>query len=127
MTHQIHIWQLVLRHPDAFYPYRRELVPNGVPMLVRLGMHQTATLEHKRLSLDLVALVLQWEARVRAGGVALAATGMCGCGKVGGATGRSGFAPEREESLGAVRWRCCFSGSMGGVCTCGATPAAPGY
>ncbi len=40
---------------------RREFVPNIVNMLVRLGLHPTATNEHKRLSLDLVALVLRYE------------------------------------------------------------------
>jgi hypothetical protein len=65
MTHQIHIWQLILRHPDAFYASRAEFVSNIVNMLVRLGLHQTATADHKRLSLDLVALVLAWEERAR--------------------------------------------------------------
>ena len=66
LPHLVHLWQLILRHPDLFYAARREFVPQMVNSLGRLGLPNNATPEQRRLSLDLSALIIQWEKRRQA-------------------------------------------------------------
>jgi hypothetical protein len=73
-------------------------------MLVRLGLHQTATPDHKRLSLDLVALVLQWEAR----------------------TGASGGGAEKEPAVKRARAEAGSSGGAGAPASADAAGEAAG-
>ena len=61
MPHLIHIWQLVVRHPDLFYSSRAQFVPQIINSLSRLGLPTNAPPENRRLALDLVALVVDWE------------------------------------------------------------------
>eukprot|EP00798_Chlamydomonas_sp_ICE-L_P011533 gene11533-34245_t len=61
-----HIWHLVLRHSHHFYTLRREFVPQMIQSITRLGLPNSASVEHRRLALDLSALVIQWEKRRRA-------------------------------------------------------------
>ncbi len=66
LPHLVHLWQLILRHPDLFYASRREFVPQMINSLGRLGLPNNATAEQRRLSLDLSALIIQWEKKRQA-------------------------------------------------------------
>ncbi|EIE23491.1 hypothetical protein COCSUDRAFT_65942 [Coccomyxa subellipsoidea C-169] len=63
MPHLIHIWQLIVRHADLFYSSRTQFMTQMVNGLMKLGLPQNATLENRRLSLDLAGLVVHWEQR----------------------------------------------------------------
>ena len=63
MPHLIHIWQLVVRHPDLFYESRAQFVPQIINTLSRLGLPTNAPPENRRLALDLVTLVIDWEVK----------------------------------------------------------------
>ena len=66
LAHLLHVWQLVVRHPDLFYPSRAQFVTQVINSLSRLGLPQNAPNENRRLTLDLVELVLRWEAKANA-------------------------------------------------------------
>lgn len=51
----IHIWNLIIRHPDLFYSSRTQFVPQMVNSLNRLGLPINRPLENRKLAVDLVA------------------------------------------------------------------------
>ncbi|CDZ98369.1 Histone acetyltransferase SAGA, TRRAP/TRA1 component, PI-3 kinase superfamily [Phaffia rhodozyma] len=57
------IFELIVGHPDLFYESRELFVPQMVNSLTRLGSAPAATPEMKKLSIDIVDLVLTWERR----------------------------------------------------------------
>ena len=57
----MHILQLLVRHYKVYYPVRHHLVQYMVTSIQRLGFTPTATLEHKKLAVDLAEVVLKWE------------------------------------------------------------------
>ncbi|KAL6045043.1 putative transformation/transcription domain-associated protein [Balamuthia mandrillaris] len=59
----IHILQLLSRHPTLFYKSRGQFVPHIVHSLARIGLLPNASIENKRLAIDLVDLILIWERR----------------------------------------------------------------
>ena len=67
--HLIHIWNLLVRHARQFYSSRAQFVPHLVYSLSRLGLPQNSPLDNRKLSIDLVSVVLGWE-RMRKGEVA---------------------------------------------------------
>ncbi|XP_030041101.2 transcription-associated protein 1 isoform X2 [Manduca sexta] len=56
-----HILQLVVRHYKVYYPVRHALVGHMVSAMQRLGFSATASLEHRRLAVDLAEVALKWE------------------------------------------------------------------
>ncbi|XP_028033958.1 transcription-associated protein 1 isoform X2 [Bombyx mandarina] len=56
-----HILQLVVRHYKVYYPVRHALVGHMVGAMQRLGFSATASLEHRRLAVDLAEVVLKWD------------------------------------------------------------------
>ncbi|XP_060810438.1 transcription-associated protein 1 isoform X2 [Amyelois transitella] len=56
-----HILQLVVRHYKVYYPVRHALVGHMVAAMHRLGFSVTASLEHRRLAVDLAEVALKWE------------------------------------------------------------------
>ncbi|KOB75140.1 Transformation/transcription domain-associated protein [Operophtera brumata] len=56
-----HILQLVVRHYKVYYPVRHALVSHMVSAMQRLGFSGTASLEHRRLAVDLAEVALKWE------------------------------------------------------------------
>ncbi|XP_073941495.1 transcription-associated protein Nipped-A isoform X1 [Choristoneura fumiferana] len=56
-----HILQLVVRHYKVYYPVRHALVVHMVGAMQRLGFSATASLEHRRLAVDLAEVALKWE------------------------------------------------------------------
>lgn len=57
----VHILQLLVRHYKVYYPVRHHLVQYMVTSIQRLGFTPTATLEHKKLAVELAEVVLKWE------------------------------------------------------------------
>ncbi|KAK9754067.1 FAT domain [Popillia japonica] len=56
-----HILQLVVRHYKVYYPVRHHLVQHMVNSIQRLGFSPTATLEHKKLAVELAEVIIKWE------------------------------------------------------------------
>lgn len=63
VPHLIHIFQLIVRHPDIFYRCRAQFVPQMVNSLSRLGLPYSTSPENRRLAIDLAGLVVAWEKR----------------------------------------------------------------
>ncbi|KAG5177722.1 hypothetical protein JKP88DRAFT_136002, partial [Tribonema minus] len=61
MTHLIHIWHMVVRHPAIFYPYRGQFLQQVVTHLPRLGLQHNCPFEQRALSVALSDVVLAWE------------------------------------------------------------------
>eukprot|EP00466_Bigelowiella_natans_P000476 jgi/Bigna1/33130/e_gw1.1.3.1 len=57
----IHIWNLIIRHPDLFYQSRTQFVPQMVNSLNRLGLPQNRPPENRKLALDLADLIIRWD------------------------------------------------------------------
>ena len=57
----IHMWQLIIRHPSLFYPYRTQFVPQMVNSLNRLGLPPNCPIENRQLAVSLADLVISWE------------------------------------------------------------------
>jgi transformation/transcription domain-associated protein len=56
-----HVYQLLVRHPDLFFPKREFFVQHIIGALPKLSLVQTATSETRSLTIDLVELLLRWE------------------------------------------------------------------
>lgn len=57
----IHILGLLVRHPALFYPARSHFIPHIITAIPRIGLLQNAAHDNRKLSVDLVELVLNWE------------------------------------------------------------------
>lgn len=59
---QIHIiYQLIIRQPDLFYPFRPLFIPHMVNSLPKLGLQGSATADSRVLSLDILGVIYAWE------------------------------------------------------------------
>lgn len=56
-----HILQLIVRHPQHFYRCRGQFVLHMVNSLARIGLTPNNPTESRKLSIDLVELILTWE------------------------------------------------------------------
>ncbi len=59
----VHILQLVVKHFKVYYPVRHHLIQHVVSSVQRLGFTATATIEQKRLAVDLCEIVIKWESQ----------------------------------------------------------------
>ncbi|QRV73100.1 histone acetyltransferase SAGA, TRRAP/TRA1 component, PI-3 kinase superfamily TRA1 protein [Ceratobasidium sp. AG-Ba] len=57
------IYQIIVRNPDFFYPFRDLFIPSMISSLHKLGTVQTATNESRTNALDALELILAWERR----------------------------------------------------------------
>jgi transformation/transcription domain-associated protein len=57
------VCELLVNHPDIFYPYRELYVPHVANSLSKLAFVQAATPDLKKLSVDIVELIFKWEKR----------------------------------------------------------------
>ncbi|SGY18766.1 BQ5605_C014g07468 [Microbotryum silenes-dioicae] len=57
----VNIYQLIVRHPDLFYPTRELFVPHMVASLAKLTLSSTTTSDTRVLTLDVIELILKWE------------------------------------------------------------------
>lgn len=61
MQQLFHILQLVVKHYKVYYPTRHHLVQHMVNSIQRLGFSPTASIEHRRLSVELAEVIIKWE------------------------------------------------------------------
>nr|CAD7263929.1 unnamed protein product [Timema shepardi] len=61
MQQLFHILQLIVRHYKVYYPVRHHLVQNMVNSIQRMGFSTSATLEHRRLAVELAEVIIKWE------------------------------------------------------------------
>lgn len=61
------ILQLIVRYADLFYPSRDLFVPHMVTSLAKLGFASGSTAETKKLAIQMVDLLLQWDTPPRDG------------------------------------------------------------
>ncbi|XP_032685098.1 transformation/transcription domain-associated protein [Odontomachus brunneus] len=61
MQQLFHILQLVVRHFKVYYPVRHHLVQHIVNSIQRLGFSPTATIEHRKLAVELAEVIIKWE------------------------------------------------------------------
>lgn len=55
-----HVWGVVIRHADSFYPYREYLVPQMSHALPRIGLTPNAQLENRKTAVDLSELIIKY-------------------------------------------------------------------
>jgi hypothetical protein len=56
-----HIWSVVVRYADVFYPFRSQLVPQMISIMSRIGLQPSATIESRQISLGLASTIISWE------------------------------------------------------------------
>lgn len=61
MQQLFHILQLVVRHSKVYYPVRHHLVQHMITSITRLGFSATATLEYRKLAVELAEVIIKWE------------------------------------------------------------------
>lgn len=61
MQQLFHILQLVVRHFKVYYPVRHHLVQHMINSIQRLGFSATATLEYRKLAVELAEVIIKWE------------------------------------------------------------------
>ncbi|KAH2155724.1 hypothetical protein KXV68_004997, partial [Aspergillus fumigatus] len=57
------IFQFLVRHPNLFYESREHFVPLIVPSLIKIAAPPNSNNESKKLALNLIGLIWQWEQR----------------------------------------------------------------
>ena len=62
------IFQFMVRHPHLFYEAREQFIPHIIPSLAKIAQLPSPPNEHKKLVLNLINMILQWErSRVNGG------------------------------------------------------------
>ncbi|KAI1279601.1 Transformation/transcription domain-associated protein [Halotydeus destructor] len=57
----VHMLQLLVRHFKVYYPVRHHLIQHMVTSIQRLGFTPNATIEHKKIAVDLAEVIIRWE------------------------------------------------------------------
>lgn len=66
LIHLVHIWQTIARHPDLFYPFREIFCSQIINSLTRIALQNaSAPVENKKLSVDLIDMIIEWENKRR--------------------------------------------------------------
>ena len=63
LQQMISIFQFMVRHPKLFYEAREHFIPYIIPSLSKIAQLPNPSNEHKRLVLDLIEMIWQWEER----------------------------------------------------------------
>ena len=53
--------QLLCRHYRVYFPVRQHLVQHMVSSIQRLGLTPNATIEQRKLAVDLAEVIIKWE------------------------------------------------------------------
>lgn len=61
MQQLFHILQLVVRHYKVYYPVRHHLVQHMINSIQRLGFSATATMDYRKLAVELAEVIIKWE------------------------------------------------------------------
>lgn len=59
----INLWQMVVRHPDLFYKFRTQFLAQMVNTLSRLRLPANASMENRRMAVDMARVIVEWEVR----------------------------------------------------------------
>ncbi|KAF1808723.1 hypothetical protein P152DRAFT_497353 [Eremomyces bilateralis CBS 781.70] len=59
----ISIFNFIVRHPDLFYEAREPLSVIIIPALAKIAQPPSPSNEHKRIAINLISLIFQWEDR----------------------------------------------------------------
>ena len=59
----IGIFQFMVRHPHLFYEAREHFMPHIIPHLSKIAQLPNPSNEHKKLVLNLIQMILEWEER----------------------------------------------------------------
>lgn len=57
----VHMLQLLVRHFRVYYPVRHHLIQHMVTSVQRLGFTPNASIEHKKIAVDLAEVIIRWE------------------------------------------------------------------
>jgi len=57
----VHLWQLIVRHPWLFFPYKSQFLPQMVNSLNRLGLPPNCPVENRQLAVSLAEIIIVWE------------------------------------------------------------------
>ena len=57
----VHILHLLVRHCRVYFPVRHHLIQHMVNSIQRLGFTPNASIEHKKLAVDLAEVIIKWE------------------------------------------------------------------
>ena len=57
----VNIYQLIVRHPDLFFPARDQFFPHMVASLAKLTLNSAITADTRVLTLDVIEVILKWE------------------------------------------------------------------
>ncbi|EAT34853.1 AAEL012951-PA, partial [Aedes aegypti] len=61
MQQLFHILQLLVRHFKVYYPVRHHLVQQIITSMQRLGFTVNATIDYRKLSVELAEVIIKWE------------------------------------------------------------------
>ncbi|TFK56003.1 FAT-domain-containing protein [Heliocybe sulcata] len=64
------VYQVIVRQPPLFYPFRALFVPHMVNCLTRLGLSIMAHHESRLLSIDILQVIFDWDQKTLSSGVA---------------------------------------------------------
>lgn len=56
-----HVWHLVIRHADLFYPFRSHFISQIISTISRLGLSPNCPVEHRKIALGCVEILIGWE------------------------------------------------------------------
>lgn len=57
----VHMLQLLVRHYKVYYPVRHHLIQHMVTSVQRLGFTPNASIDHKKIAVDLAEVIIRWE------------------------------------------------------------------
>ncbi|CAB3995848.1 Transformation transcription domain-associated, partial [Paramuricea clavata] len=59
----VHMLQLLVRHYKVYYPVRNHLIQHMITAMQKLGFTSSATIENRKLAVDLANVIIEWEIR----------------------------------------------------------------
>uniref|UniRef100_T1JAK1 Transformation/transcription domain-associated protein n=1 Tax=Strigamia maritima TaxID=126957 RepID=T1JAK1_STRMM len=57
----VHMLHLLVRHYKVYFPVRHHLLQHMVNSMTKLGFLQNASIEHRKLAIDLAEVIIKWE------------------------------------------------------------------
>lgn len=57
----IHLWHIIIRHSDIFYPFRSYFIQLMVQSIARLGLTGTCPLDQRQVAVGITDVIVEWE------------------------------------------------------------------
>jgi hypothetical protein len=57
----IHIWHIVIRHADTFYPFRGYFISLMIQSVARLGLTGSCPLDQRQVAVGIADVIIEWE------------------------------------------------------------------